>query len=68
MNINDLLITTESSELGLELGNIFMGSPGCSDNVTLLTNDVNQAQPQLFTAKRYTDRNLYQLQCNLIIM
>ena len=59
--LNDFLTGIEGSGLGLSIDNIFMGSPTCADDVTLLTNDIHQVQPMLNAAKSYADQHRYQL-------
>jgi hypothetical protein len=58
--INDLK-DLETSGLGLHIGSIYVGSPTCADDVTLITDETIQVQPLLDTAQEYADRHGYQL-------
>ena len=59
--INDLLLKLENSGLGAEIGQIYIGTPTCADDVILLTNDIRQLQPMLNVAKNYADTHEYEL-------
>ena len=59
--INNLLDGLSSSELGAKIGSIYIGSPACADDVTLITDDALQVQPLLDFAHGYAQDHRYQL-------
>ena len=59
--INDLLMKLQTSRLGFEIGNIYVGAPTCADDVMLITKNFRQVQPLLDTAQNYSQVHKYQL-------
>ena len=59
--INQLLLDLERSDLGMKIGETYIGCPTCADDVTLLTDTPNQIQPLLNIATEYASQHLYQL-------
>ena len=59
--INDLLLSFESSDLGMRIGTTFVGSPTCADDITLITEYPEQIQPLLDIAQEYAQNHRYEL-------
>ncbi len=59
--INDLLSELEHHKIGMQIGNTYVGSPCCADDVALLSCDENELQIMLNVASRYATHHRYNL-------
>ncbi len=59
--INHLLSTLESGRLGCSIGNIYLGSPTCADDVLLLSNDKEEMQTMIDVCAEYAHAHKYKL-------
>ena len=59
--VNPLLIDTQKSNLGVSIGNIYLGIPTCADDVLLLSSSESELQSMLNQAYNYSKENHYKL-------
>ncbi len=59
--INQLLDTLTEHKVGLEIGNIYLGTPTCADDQLLLAADGTELQNMLDCANAYAEKHQYHL-------
>ena len=59
--VEDLLLELEENSLGFQLGNIFIGTLTCADDVAFIENDKDNLQVMLNVIERYADQHHYQI-------
>lgn len=59
--VKNLLLELENNSLGSHLGNIFVGSPTCADDVALLSSDPDELQLMFDVIARYANQHQYNI-------
>ena len=59
--VNDLLHTLEKSGNGMKIGNIYIGSPTCADDILLLSDNKEELQAMITTCHKYAVEHQYKL-------
>ncbi len=59
--VNHLLSSLETASAGCSIGNIFMGTPTCADDVLLLSNSSSEMQGMINVCGEYASRHKYKL-------
>ncbi len=59
MYINNLLDTMTEIRMGLTIGNVYIGTPTCADDLLLLSRDEHELQAMLMAAYEYSTQHKY---------
>ena len=59
--VQDLLLELEHQSLGFELGDLYIGTPTCADDIAFIETDKDNLQIMLNTISRYADQHHYKI-------
>ncbi|VDI21746.1 Hypothetical predicted protein [Mytilus galloprovincialis] len=59
--VQDLLVELEQNSIGYQLGNIYVGSPTCADDIAFISNDKHELQLMLNVLGRYANEHHYSI-------
>ena len=59
--VQDLLLEMEENSLGYHLGNVYIGTPTCADDVAFIERDSNNLQIMINVISRYAKQHHYKI-------
>jgi hypothetical protein len=59
--VQDLLLELEENSLGYHLGNVYIGTPTCADDVAIIERDSNNLQIMINVISRYAKQHHYKI-------